>query len=311
MGIKIGLALGGGGVRGLSHLGVLKVLEEAGVRIDLIAGVSMGAIVGGGYALNPDADGLKKKLLKALREIDITKIEKFTSPELFKEKVTLYRKFSAFIREIYAFGKQRMQGFIIDSSLIEDAIEDWLGEKRFDETKIPFYAVCADLNSGEDVILHSGRLDKAVLASSSIPAVFPPVKIKGRLLTDGGAIGSVPTRILKELGADLIIAINLQPELRQRDFSKGMEIFYQISEIRAKALNILQLEFADIIIEPAIKDIGWAHFSKAERCIKAGEQETRKKIAEIKALIKRKKRRKFFFRFFKKDKCLKQFSTLS
>ncbi len=299
MGIKIGLALGGGGVRGLSHLGVLKVLEEAGVRIDLIAGVSMGAIVGGGYALNPDSKTLKTQLLKALKKMDMLKIESASSPELFKGRRTIYRKLSAFIREIYALGKQRMQGFIIDSSLIEDGIRDWLGGKVFADTKIPFYAVCADLNSGEEVVLHSGRLDKAVLASSSIPAVFPPLKIKGRLLTDGGAIASIPTRILKELGADLIIAVNLQPELGRRDFSKGMNTFYQVCDIRGKVLNARQLEFADIVIEPAIKNISWAHFSRAESCIKAGEEEARKKIAEIKALIKRKKRRRFF-RFFRK-----------
>lgn len=301
MGIKIGLALGGGGVRGLSHLGVLKVLEEANVHINLIAGVSMGAIVGGGYALNPDAEALETKLLKALKKIDMPRIERASLPEFFKSKATIYRKLSVLIREIYALGKQRMQGFIIDSSLIEDGIRDWLGEKVFADTRIPFYVVCADLNSGEEVVLHNGRLDKAILASSSIPAIFPPVKIKGRLLTDGGAIGSVPTRILKRLGADLIIAVNLQPELRQRDFSKGMNMFYQVCDIRAKALNAWQLELADIVIEPAVKNISWAHFSRAESCIKAGKEEARKKIAEIKALIKTKKR-KSFFRFFSKKR---------
>lgn len=299
MGIKIGLALGGGGVRGLSHLGVLKVLEEAGVSIDLIAGVSMGAIVGGGYALNPDSEVLKTKLLKALKKMDMDKIERFSSPKIFKGKRTIYKKLSAFVREIYALGKQQMQGFIIDSSLTEDAIKDWLGERVFADTKIPFYAICTDLNSGEEVVLHSGRLDRAVLASSSIPAIFPPIEIEGRLLSDGGVVESVPARILKKLGADIVIAVNLQEELRKRDFSKGMEIFYQISDIRAKALNISQLEFADIVIEPVIKNINWAHFSKAEKCIKAGEEETRKKIDDIKVLIKRAKR-KSFFRFFKK-----------
>ena len=292
--IRIGLALGGGGVRGLSHLGVLKVLEEAGVSINLIAGVSMGAIVGGGYALNPDAEALERKLLRALKEIDISRIERAVSPEFFKGKGAIQKKVNTFIREIYALSKQQMQGFVLDSSLIEDGIKDWLGGKVFADTKIPFYAVCADLNSGEEIVLHSGRLDRAILASSSIPAIFPPVRINDRLLTDGGAITSVPVRVVKKMGADLIIAVNLQPELARRDFSKGMNAFYQVCDMRARALNALQLEFADVVLEPAIKNIKWAHFSRAETCIKAGEEEARKKIAEIKALIKRKKRRRFF-----------------
>ncbi len=291
--VKIGLALGGGGARGLSHLGVLKVLEEEGIRIDLLAGVSMGAIVGGGYVLNPNAEVLKTKILQALKKIDMPRIEKASLPKIFKGKTTIYRKFSALVKEIYALNKQRMQGFIIDFSLVEESIEDWLGGKTFAQTKIPFYAICTDLNSGEEVVLHDGRLDRAVLASSSIPAIFPPLQINGRLLSDGGAIESVPVRILKELGADVIIAVNLETELKKRDFSKGMNAFYQVCDIRGKILNKRQMEFADIIIEPATKNISWAHFSKAEKCIQSGEEETRKKIAEIKAVIEKKKLKSF------------------
>jgi len=283
------LALGGGGVRGLSHLGVLKVLEEEGIRIDLIAGVSMGAIIGGGYALNPDIKSLTSALLEALDKIDISKIEGVSYGEFFRKKDSVYKKLSAFVREIYALGKQRLQGFIIDSSLIEEAIKGWVDEKEFKETKIPFYAVCTDLNTGEEIVVHEGRLDKAILASAAIPAVFPPIEIKGRVLTDGGVLESVPVKVLRREGADIVIAVNLHPGLKRRDFSKGMEILYQISDIRAKVLNDIQLTSADIVIEPPLKEIGWAHFSQARRCIKAGEEETRRRVEEIKVLLRRKK----------------------
>lgn len=177
---KIGLALGSGGARGVAHLGVLKALEEEGIRPDYIAGCSMGSVVGAGYAKGLTVDEMFKivKRLKAFQLIDVTALP---------------------ITRLALTRGNKMRRLLLSK----------LGDTTFDQLNIPFRCIASDLYSGRLVTLSEGKVATAVAASSSMPSVFPPVKLDGKLLIDGGVLCRVPTQQCKEMGADVVIAVDV------------------------------------------------------------------------------------------------------
>ncbi len=181
---KVGLVLGGGGSRGLAHIGVLQVLVREGIPIDFIVGTSMGGIVGALYAsgMSPDeiSDGLS---------------------QLGNSSLFVRRLFSARARQ----------------SVVRDYLKDVLAGKTFDDLRIPLAVMAVDMRHGQEIVLDKGLLLPAVLASSAVPAVFPPVEIEGRQLADGGVIDSLATYVAFERGADVVIGVDVYPPLEVGD----------------------------------------------------------------------------------------------
>lgn len=177
---KIGLALGSGGARGVAHLGVIKALEEEGIRPDYITGCSMGSVVGAGYASGLTVEEMYEVVvkLKAINLIDFSAVP-ITKLAIFKGK--------------------KMQNLLLSK----------IGETRFEDLKIPFKCVASDLYSGRLKVLSEGSVAQAVRASSSMPGIFPPVKIKNALLIDGGVLCRVPTEQVWDMGADAVIAVDV------------------------------------------------------------------------------------------------------
>jgi NTE family protein len=265
---KIGLALGGGGAKGLAHIGILKVFQQEGIKPDYIAGTSIGSLVGAYYASHSDITGLEKIILEK----------------------------SNWKTGLFIFDPALRKG-ILKGAKIQNFIADWIGVKTFEELSIPFTVVTTDLKSGDEVDLSSGDVVLAVRASISVPLVFQPVGYQGMLLTDGGLSNPVPDGVVARMGADKIVAVNLDTGY----FGNGKieEKEMKIKDISLRSLNILRyhlakqcIKSADIVIEPAINEqglIGWNNFfnvDKAKKIIKQGEERGREKLPEIKKMLR-------------------------
>ena len=261
---KIGLALGSGAARGLAHIGVLEALEKEDIHIDMIAGTSMGALVGAVYAQGKDISQMKNLAI----DWGAKRFSLFADPALPKTGLVRGRK-------------------------IEDMLKSIIGDTEFGDLDIPFACVATDIWSGDEVVIKQGLVWEGVRASGSIPVILKPIKWQGRYLVDGGLINPVPVSVLREMGADFIIAVNVTPNVQGRLHVASEE------EIEAKEPNIFNvimqmihitgylgvkfsLAGADVIIEPQVAHIGWGGFHRASECILQGELATQTRSLEIK-----------------------------
>jgi NTE family protein len=253
---KVGLALGGGAARGLAHIGVLEVLEKEGIPIDMIAGTSMGAIIGGVYAKTSTAQGMRPVAI-AFGFRKIRYFSDFTIPRTG----------------------------IIKGKRIEDELKMVIGTNtEFKDLRIPFSCVAVDIDNGDEVVIKEGKVWEAVRASSSIPVIFQMVKWQGRNLVDGGLMNPVPTKTVRDMGADFVISVNVLPYKAESD-NREPSIF----SIMMKAFYILDSKFietslsaADAVIEPDVVHIAFTDFQRAEECIERGVTAAKKIVPEIK-----------------------------
>jgi NTE family protein len=253
---KVGLALGSGGARGLSIIGVLKVLEKNNIPIDFIAGSSVGAVIGGLYAT-----GCK-----------IEQIEKIFLDLNFKSLFSLID---------LKFGNEGLIG----GDKIKKIIDDYINVRDFSDCKIPFSAVATDLNTGAAVILNKGMIAISIRASMSIPVVFKAVEIDGMMLADGGLSLPVPVSVARDMGADIVIAVNLDEFGAKNNKNNIYKIAENSLSILRKNLAICNTGQSDICITPDVQDIYWDDFIKGKRLIQVGEEATEKLLPKIKEII--------------------------
>ena len=282
---KIGLALGEGGQRFYPHIGVLKVLESEGIKIDYIAGTSMGSLVGGLYALWEDINKIEEYVLNV----------NFWRYYKFQEDVRLQNidetPFILFYSDILKnkLEPKWLKG-LMDGKDIRDEIDRLTNRANFEyDLKIPFKAVATDLITGEKVIISKGRISNAIAASASVPGIFIPFKFEDRLLVDGGLIDPVPADVVREMGADIVIGVSLR-DIRDDtppDVSNILSILSRTIYIMLEELNDVSSSKADIIIKPEYKGPLSYNLSKGDRIklIKLGEDETKKIIPLLKKLI--------------------------
>jgi len=287
--LKVGLALGGGGARGLAHIGVLKVLERENIPIDLITGTSMGAIIGGVYALKKDISAIEK-IAEKYSKISEFNIDLSFGEKEKKDKPFFLKKMSDFLKRGYILNLELRRKYINDGEGVKKIIKDLVGDKAFTDTKIPFAAVAADLVKGEKVIIRKGKLFDALLASASIPGMFPPVILDKKILVDGGIVDVVPIEAAQSLGANFVIGVNVGQTIKKRvEFDNAVEIFFRSDSITSAELRKLQLSFADIIITPKVGRFHWSDFSKPEKCVREGEIAAQNIILELKKKLKKAK----------------------
>lgn len=254
--IKIGLALGGGGALGYAHIGVLEVLKEHGINIDMVAGTSMGAIIGGAWACGLSTDHMR----------DIaTKIK---------------------THNLLDFNMQLKGGLLGGTSALK-LIQNAVNVENFEDLKMPFACTASDLLSGEQVVLNKGNLIQAIRASMSIPGLFNPVDYEDRYLIDGGMLGNVPSQVVKDMGADFVIAIDIMGDYKLTSKPKLVPmvllhtVFMQGSCITQKSIN---KENTDVLINMNLGYMKMLEFTKenAIRWIYHARRETEKAIPEIK-----------------------------
>lgn len=295
--IKIGLALGGGGAKGLAHIGVLQALEEERIPVDLIAGTSMGALVAGLYAFYPQSE----KIIKKFKDYLESKIFQKTNPEFLYGQVDrelskfegIFQRFARFIKKGVFYMQSLTKKSAISEEIFRQNIELLLDDVDIRKTTIPLAVVALDIKSGEEVVIREGSLREAVSASCAIPGILPPVNIQDKELVDGGWIDRVPVRPLREMGADLIIAVDVADDLEEvEDLSTGLGIFLRSYEINRIALSRWQLQEADLVISPEMSNVHWADFGHLDQCLQAGREATQKKMPTIKRLVRNKKIKK-------------------
>ncbi len=247
--IKIGLALGAGGARGLIHIGILKVLIENKIPINFIAGSSIGALIGGFYCAG----------------FSIDKIEEIAIDTDWKDLFSLF------------FDPDFKSG-LISGEKIKNFLEYYLGDKKIENCLIPFRAIATDLSSGDYYVIDKGKLSTAIRASISIPFIFAPVKINNKMLVDGGISLPVPVDVVRKMGADFVIAVNLS------NYNFSLKGHYNILEVADYSLKILEYNLAkfnvknaDFVINVNLPyEVKWYDFLNAQEKIKIGENIGRK-----------------------------------
>jgi len=258
--LKVGLALGSGGSWGLAHIGILKVLEENNIPIDYIAGSSMGAIIGAIYALNLNVKELEERAF-SLTKKDLVKLLDLNIP-----KVSL-----------------------IKGNKIRSFLEKLIGDKYFSDTKIPFKIVTTDLESGKEIVINNGKLVDAIMASISIPGIFPPIRLQEGLLVDGGLINATPTNVVKEMGSDVVIGVDLtmqsKVELKEPNIYQTLMRSYEILRTQSTKYNIDENDENLLIIKPNITELRKFKFYEIQKFIDEGERVAREALPKIKKLM--------------------------
>ena len=279
---KIGLVLSGGAARGLAHIGVLKALEEQGVRIDAIAGTSMGAVVGGLYASGysiAELENLATTLdwQQALSDAPPRKDVPFRRKQddrdfLVKQKLS-FRDDGSLGLPLGVIQGQNL------ALLLESKLAHTADIRDFDKLPIPFRAVATDITSGEKVVFRRGHLPQVIRASMSIPAVFAPVELDGRLLVDGGMTDNIPVDVVREMGVDLAIVVDIGTPLRNRkQLATVVDVLNQSITLmtrRNSEEQLASLRREDILVQPPLAAFGVTDFGRAQDMIDAGYRATR------------------------------------
>jgi NTE family protein len=283
----VGLALSGGGARGLAHIGVLKVLEELGLPVDMIAGTSMGAIVGGLYAAGYNTEQLRAMV----SEVDWS--EAFSS--LPERRVLRLDQKDESLRYLFEVGVGEgtinlpaglLSGYKLTTLLTRHCLPVAHVED-FSQLPIAFRAVATDITNGETVILSRGSLAQAMRASMSIPSVFPPFEVNGRLLVDGGITQNLPVQTVREMGADVVIAVNVSTPLRPRDkINDFIDIMDQTISLSLIRNTEQQAAFADFLVTPELQKFSNTDFDKGEMLLRIGEETARGKSHALLALAR-------------------------
>lgn len=250
---KIGLALGSGGARGYAHIGVLKVLEKHQIPIDYIAGTSMGSFVGVLYA-----NGINIDLLGKL----VGHMKKKNLIDLVVPKRGLIR-----------------------GSLIKEMIRLLTHGKKLEELAIPTAVVATDLIAGERVIFTEGPVEDAVRASISIPGIFEPVEIGGKLLVDGAVVDRVPVSVVRDMGADIVLAVDVGPAELNKDVRTIFDVISQTLDIMERETSKYRGIQPDLLIRPDVGSHGITQFERVDWLIKQGEESAQEMVSQIQQLI--------------------------
>ncbi len=235
---RVGLALGGGAARGFAHIGVIQVLEEAGIPIDLVAGTSAGSLVAALYAAGRNGAMLARVAL-AMDESAITD---------------------------WAFpGRGLIRG-----EALARYVREQTGGKLIEQLPLPLGIVATDLDNGQAVLFQRGDVGAAVRASSAVPAIFQPVKIGTREYVDGGLVSPVPVRFARQMGADLVIAVDISSPPDGNATGDPFKLLLQTFAIMGRSINQFELKDADVVLRPRLAGMSGADFSARQRAIHAG-----------------------------------------
>jgi len=284
----IGLALGSGGARGLAHAGVLQALEEAGIRPHLVAGTSMGSIVGGLYAQDPDPAKVWRRLEAYVGNEDFAS---YWAPFVPRDEADAKDPQSR-LTGIFDFMQRKMMAVKTvtlastqDEKRLRGPLAGLFGPVGFEELAIPFAAVALDLISGDKVVFTTGPVIDGIYASSAIPSVFPPVTTDGRMICDGGGPFRVPVEACRDLGADIVIAVDI-PAYEETSFSTGLDMILRSNTVARQRLNQFVCAQADFVIRPEVTEFHWADFSAGEACRTRGYEAGCAAVPELRRLLR-------------------------
>jgi NTE family protein len=250
---RIGLALGGGAARGFAHIGVIQVLEEAGIKPDLVVGTSAGSLVAAVYA-----SGKNGQSLGTLAEtMDESAITDWSLP-----------------------GRGLIRG-----EALARFVREQTGGLTIEQMRMPLGIVAADLANGEAVLFRRGDTGQAVRASSAVPAVFQPVPINGREYVDGGLVAPVPVSFARQMGAEFIIAVDISTPPEGGAIGNALTVLNQTFSIMGRSINNFELRGADVVLRPRLVGVSSADFTARKRALAAGREAMRAQLPELKAKL--------------------------
>lgn len=252
---RVGLALGGGAARGFAHVGVIQVLEEAGIRPDLVVGTSAGSLVAALYASGRTGTQLQQ-VAESLEEAALTD---WTLP-IFSRGMLRGEALARYVNGL------------VDNKLIENMPR-------------PLGIVATDLGTGQGVLFRRGSTGTAVRASSAVPSVFQPVNISGRDYVDGGLVSPVPVRYARQMGADVVIAVDISSPPEGNLASDSLQILLQTFAIMSKSINTFELRDADVVVRPALAGVKSADFTARRRSIEAGRAAMQQALPQVRAAL--------------------------
>ncbi|WLD95044.1 patatin-like phospholipase family protein [Alkalihalobacillus sp. AL-G] len=247
---KVGLALGSGGARGFAHIGVIKALHQAGIPINMIAGSSMGALVGALYCIGHHPD-------------------------------TMVKMARLFRRKYYMDYTVPRMGFV-SGQKVKQLMHALTHGKSIEELNIPLSIIATDLLKGEKAILQTGPVSDAIRASIAVPGIFVPHKIGDRLLIDGGVIDRVPVSVVKEMGADIVIAVDISHIKENPEINTIFDVILQSIDIMQRELVKVSEISSDVLIRPMVEKFSSSSFTQIDEIISLGEEETKLKLQDIK-----------------------------
>ena len=253
--LNLGLALGSGAARGFAHVGVIQVLEEAGIQPDLVVGTSAGSLVAALYASGKNSAQLRR-VAETMEEAEITD----------------------WMMPILNRGALRGEA-------LARYVNTQVGGRLIEQMKIPLGIVATDLHNGEPMLFRRGNTGSAVRASSAVPAVFQPVKIGTREYVDGGLVSPVPVRQAREMGANVIIAVDISTDPEGSPASDTFQILMQTFNIMGKSLNTVLLKDADVVVKPALMGVKSADFAARRKSIEAGREAMLKAMPKLKQVL--------------------------
>ncbi|MDZ7343954.1 MAG: patatin-like phospholipase family protein [candidate division KSB1 bacterium] len=287
--LRVGLALGGGGARGMAHIGVLKVLEANQIKLEAIAGTSIGAILGAAYALHPDAKALEERTIAFINAPQF----KESGLDLFKKKKAaenFFGQVAKYVKERVVINLAHSRPSLVGAWRVSRAVDFMLEDKNFEDCRIPFACVATDLITGEEIVFRKGSLRKAVAASMSIPGFLPPINYNSHLLVDGAVVAPVPVNACKLLGAEVVIAVDVSQGLGGTGaFDNVIDIIFRASTITSQKYNQTLLAKADVIIRPEVGEVHWSEFHSVGVMVAEGERAAKMMLPEIQHLLERKR----------------------
>jgi NTE family protein len=286
-GKRLGLALGGGGARGLAHIGVLRVLDKASIPIDLVVGTSAGALVGGAYASGISPDELERRADEYLNspQFQSSAIRAFEKAQASAE-MGLKRKIQKYLKNRYLVVQAMFKPGILSNEEFQETINYFIPDIQIEDMPIPFRAVATDLVSGEQIVFSKGPLQQAVWASCAVPGAIAPLKEGEWLLSDGGIISLIPSSVAREEGADVVVAVAVDRGISPReDLRTVVDIYHRVSEIMGEKLKVYELAAADVVILPDVGNLHWSSFSQAMNLIKEGEKAAQKRLENVRRIV--------------------------
>lgn len=293
--MRIGLALGGGGARGIFHLGVLQGLEKLNIKPDVLAGTSMGALIAGLYSVYGSAAAAQDKFFSVFNRYhkDISALKSFmnvsnlTNPSL-KDKAL------DFLRGFYIWNLYIIKPSLIQAKPFVRLFKEMFDGCGFEHCRIPLYITSVDLNRGEVCVINEGMpLHRAVLASSALPGVFPPVKWLDKLLVDGGVLLPVPISVIKD-NQTFAIGVNLEKNLDIHSARNASEVLVLTDTIRYKKILDDNLALADFLFTPDLNNVFWSDFYRAKELVKLGYEFILANAELLNKRLKRFRLRKLF-----------------
>lgn len=281
------LVLGGGGAKGFAHLGAITVLERKKLRPDIICGTSAGSLAGAFYAMYAERI-TELENIERTREFRILERLKMETVEFEKDTQGFFMKTISTVKK-----KLLLVKILRDNALVreEDTIPvftELFGDMKFEDLPFPLVVAAFDLVSGKDIYIKSGLLWKGILASCSIPGIFPPVEHNGMLLVDGGVTNRLPVKCAVVSGAQNVIAIDLSSPLTPaREMNSVVNMHLRTDEILASRFDLYNINMADLVIKTGLEDMRWSDFSKYRHAIDTGKEIARENLAGIRKVMSR------------------------